>query len=130
MKENSGLMTGVCIYCGQAQSVMVPPGAEQAYADELATEKCYCISSQRARLEKKTIESVNQLFGICSEGIFKPVEEEELSLIIDLVKSLVNEVISNVSISLTSGGKCSMKYKDITCIEVKREEKHTAKRSN
>ena len=46
------------------------------------------------------------------------------------VDALVDEVVSKVTMSLKSGGSCKLKYKDITCIEVLREEKHVARRSN
>ena len=127
MKET---LIGTCKYCGQTKSVDVPEGSTEQYADEVASKNCLCLGASRERLKIETIGNVNQVFGAeCADG-FKPVEEDELSFIIDSVKALVNETVSKVTMSLKSGGSCKLKYKDITCIEVLREEKHVARRSN
>lgn len=127
MKET---LIGTCKYCGQTKSVDVPAGSTEQYADEVASKNCLCLGASRERLKIETIGNVNQVFGAeCADG-FKPVEEDELSFIIDSVKALVNETVSKVTMSLKSGGSCKLKYKDITCIEVLREEKHVARRSN
>lgn len=127
MKET---LIGTCKYCGQTKSVDVPVGSTEQYADEEVSKVCLCLGASRERLKIETIGNVNQVFGAeCADG-FKPVEEDELSFIIDSVTALVNETVSKVTMSLKSGGSCKLKYKDITCIEVLREEKHVARRSN
>ena len=127
MKET---LIGTCKYCGQRKSVDVPMDSTEQYADEEVSKDCLCLGASRERLKIETIGNVNQVFGAeCADG-FKPVEEDELSFIIDSVTALVNETVSKVTMSLKSGGSCKLKYKDITCIEVLREEKHVARRSN
>lgn len=126
MKET---MIGTCRFCGQTKSITAPTGSTEQYADDVVTENCFCLGASRDRLKNETIENVNQIFGQeCSEA-FKPVDEDELDFIIKSVDALVNEVVSKVTMSLKSGGSCKLKYKDITCIEVLREEKHIARRS-
>ena len=126
MKET---IIGTCRFCGQTKSVTVPTGSTEQYADEVVSKNCFCIGAAKDRLEIEKIGNVNQIFGKeCSEG-FKPVDEDELSYIISSVKALVNETVSKVTMSLKSGGSCKLKYKDITCIEVLREEKHVARSS-
>lgn len=126
MKET---IIGTCRFCGQTKSVEVPTGSTEQYADEVVSKNCFCIGASRDRLLIETLGNVNQVFGAeCTEG-FKPVDEDELSYIISSVKALVYETVSKVTMSLKSGGSCKLKYKDITCIEVLREEKHIARRS-
>ena len=127
MKET---VIGTCRFCGQTKSVAVPEGSTEQYADEIVSKNCFCPGASKERLKIETIGNVNQIFGQeCSDG-FKPVDEDELSFIITCVKALVDETVSKVTMSLKSGGSCKLKYKDITCIEVLREEKHVARRSN
>ena len=127
MKET---VIGTCRFCGQTRSVDVPTGSTIQYADEKVSKNCECLGAARERLKIETIGNVNQVFGAeCSEG-FKPVDEDELDFIIKSVDALVNESVSKVTMSLKSGGSCKLKYKDITCIEVLREEKHVARRTN
>ena len=127
MKE---LVTGVCEFCGQTKSVEVPEGAPEDYANNIVSEKCYCDGAAKHRLKRQTLHNVNLIFGQECTGTFKPVDEDELDYIIKSVDALVEEVVSKVTMSLKSGGSCKLKYKDITCIEVLREEKHVARRSN
>ena len=127
MKE---LVTGVCKFCGQTKSIEVPEGAPEYYANNIVSEKCYCDGAARHRLKRQTLHNVNLIFGQECTGTFKPVDEDELDYIIKSVDALVEEVVSKVTMSLKSGGSCKLKYKDITCIEVLREEKHIARRSN
>ena len=127
MKE---LVTGVCEFCGQTKSIEVPEGAPEEYANKIVTEKCYCDGAAKHRLKRQTLHNVNLIFGQECTGTFKPVDEDELDYIIKSVDALVEDVVSKVTMSLKSGGSCKLKYTDITCIEVLREEKHIARRSN
>ncbi len=127
MKET---VRGTCIFCGQDRIVQVPEDFTPEYADRVATEECFCEGSARDRLKTQTLESVNTVFGMECEGNFKPVDEDEMDYIIKSVNALVNGTVTKVTMSIKSGGQCKLKFKDITCIEVLREEKHTIRRSN
>lgn len=127
MKE---LATGICEFCGQTKNIEVPEGSPADYANNIVSEKCYCDGAAKHRLKRQTLHNVNLIFGQECTGTFKPVDEDELDYIIKSVDALVEEVVSKVTMSLKSGGSCKLKYKDITCIEVLREEKHVARRSN
>lgn len=123
-------LIGTCKHCGQKRTLEVAEGTSELYVDEQVSKNCQCLGAARERLKIETIGNVNSVFGYeCGEG-FKPVEEDELSYILETVNALVDEVISKVSFSLRSGGVCKMKFKDITCIEVTREEKKVARRSS
>lgn len=125
--KNTEISTGICSYCGQGRTVQVPQGSSQEYTDSIASKTCFCSGAAQNRLYIKTVESVNTIFGYECTGGFKPVSEDELDYLIRSVKALSSGVINKVTITLTSGGTCKMKFKDIECIEVQREEKKTAR---
>ena len=122
------VLTGTCRFCGQMKGITVIAGTDEGQADEMVTENCYCIGGMRNRLTNRTLDSVNQLFGQNCGGGFLPLEEEELDFLIQCARALCSEVAGKVSITLKSGGVCQMKFKDLECVEVKREEKHVMKR--
>ena len=121
---------GTCKWCGQKRTLQVAEGSSELYADEVVSKNCECIGAAQERFKIETIGNVNQIFGQeCGEG-FKPVDEDELSYIIESVSAFVYDTVRKVNITLRSGGTCKMKFKDITCIEVLREEKRVARRTN
>ena len=112
------------------KSVVLSADATKAEADAAVTKSCYCEGAMRERLKVKTIRTINEVFGMECAPEFKPVEEDELSMIIELGNDLADEVLTQVSLTLKDGCKCKMKLKSLECIEVEREEKKKMKRSN
>ena len=103
--------TGVCVYCGQAQTIQTSSELPQDVVNQLVSERCSCEGSMKVSNKSQLWGRIESLFGLecTSMGFDYVCEDEQLELLDKMGMAVMDELYDEVKVKLPGGDTVTMK---------------------
>ena len=116
--------TGVCVYCGQGQTIQTSSELSEQEANVLATQRCKCDRALHAQEQSEVMDRVDGLFGPrCREMGFEYVcDIDQREALAQVAVHVLDELYDEAKIKLPNGDVATMKL-TMGMLEISREMK-------